>query len=579
MKKALKIVLPIVILLGIVGGAYWYFIRYNPLLTADLLTDLGDTMISRDHPRFARQCYEWASGLSPRSGSLAGKLADAYQAEGNYTRVEQTLVRAIRANPDNPDLYRRLSAVFVAQDKLLDAQTMLDNISSDTAAAAIAADRPEPPTISPEGNYYTDYITVEISGSRKDATYCYTTDGTFPSAVKNPYREPFQLEGGETTVCAVAIAPNGLVSHAAYMGYTVAGVVEEVRMADSALEEYVRLTKNIGSRAVRTDDLWSFTELELPEGVQSAEDLSLFTGLRSLSIRDKGEMDYSALPRLYSLRRLEFDHCSLGSEDLELIAQCPNLEELVLCNCSLSNVTPLRELTGLRLLDLSDNSIGSIDALADLTALEELYLGHNALTGLPDLSAIPGLKMLDLSYNALTDVSGLRACSSLLRLNLSHNRLTSVDPVGNLTSLVFFNGSNNPVEDLSALASCTKLETFIMQDCKFTEIDFIADITSIQEINIEYNDVVSLPQFNKESHLTVFNGSHCRLEDISGLAGLPNLTAVNANVNNIRDISCLQTCPVLARICVEGTYIRSPGVFLEKVQKGEMEVKFTPSAY
>lgn len=55
-------------------------------------------------------------------------LADACLADGSYTRAERTLVEAIRTAPSE-QLYRRLSATYVAQDKLLDAQQMLDSIT------------------------------------------------------------------------------------------------------------------------------------------------------------------------------------------------------------------------------------------------------------------------------------------------------------------------------------------------------------------------------------------------------------------------------------------------------------------
>ena len=564
MKKALKIILPIVIVLAILGGAYWYFIQYNPLLTARILTNFGSSMENADHPNVAIRLYEWANRLDPRNGELTLKLAEAYRKSGSYTKTERCLVRAIQATPDNEQLYIRLSKVFLEQDKLLDAQTMLDSITSAAAADAIERLRPAPPVISPEGNYYNDYISVEISGGDGDTVYYYTTDGSFPSARSEAYAEPFRLSSGETTVCAVAVNPEGLVSHASYVGYTVAGVVEPVTLQDPALELMIREELHITSRQLRTDDLWGITELYLPDDLTTTEDLPYFTGLKTLVICEKDGLDYSFLSQLYALRHLGLDGCSLTTEDLTAIGTTPNLEELVLTDCGLSNVTPLGKLTGLRLLDLTDNSIGTADILTGMTDLEELYLAHNALTTLPDLSALQSLKIADLSYNALTGVDGLGGCAAMERLNLSNNRLTSVDPVGNLSELVFLSASINPVADLSALKGCTKLETFIMEDCKFDNIDFLEDIVTIREIDIDRNDTVAAPHFREDCMLETYSAAHNFLEDLSGLAGLQHLTLVNADYNNIRDIDVLLDCPVLAQVNVYGTYVHDGGKLAEK---------------
>ena len=572
MKRTLKIVIPIVLILAILIGAYWYFIRTNPKLTAGFCTNVADWMMSKDHPSVAVWFYGRARVLDPLNGDLSLKLSNAYRRNGNFTMTERTLVKAIQDAPDNTELYLTLSSVFVQQDKLLDAQKMLDNLVNDSVIADIAAIRPAAPTVSPEGNRYNDYITVELTGSGNDTIY-YTIDGSFPSLVGDAYNGPFQLEAGETTVCAIAVGENGLVSPATYVGYTVAGVVEDVTLHDAALEAQVRETLHIDTRTLRTDDLWKITELHLPEGLTSTEDLPYFTGLTKLVIWDKGTLDYSFLSGLYALRHLELDHCSLSSEDLAKIAAMPNLEELILTNCGLSNISPLGRLTGLKLLDLTDNSINDINALIPLNALESLYLGHNALTALPVFAGYQSLHTLDLSYNALTDISPLAACPSIQKLNISNNRLTSISAVGSLPALTFLNASVNQVEDVSALAACTNLDTFIMEDCLIKTIDFLNDIASIREVDIDYNEIVAAPQFREDCLLESFSAMHNYLEDLTGLSGLQYLVIVNADYNNVRDISVLADCPVLAQVNVYGTYVHDGGVLTEK----GVVVNYTPA--
>lgn len=575
MKRTLKIVLPIVIILALLGTGYWFFFRYRTDLTTDFLTNLGDSRLEAGRNEAAVRCYEWARKLSPDDVELSLKLAEAYRQSGNYTKTERTLAKAIAASPEDTSLYVALCSAFVEQDKLLEAQNFLDKrITNEKVAAELAERRPAMPEITPPPkDDYDDYITIELSvGDPEDVCYC-TTNGEHPSRKTNAYAGPITLEAGKTVVRAVAVNKEGLVSPALEVQYTVSGVVEEVVFQDSALKQQIQELLNRGDRAILTSDLWGITDLKLPEGVTTLEDLRHFTGLIKLTGWDLGRLDYSVLKEMPSLRYLELDHCELSTDNLQAIFSCPNLDVLILSNSALSNISGLERLTGLRVLDLTGNSISNMGPVAQMTTLDELYLGHNALTSLPDLRSLSSLRVLDLSYNALDGVGALSSCPTLERVNVSHNKLVSVKPLGALPSLVFLDASYNGVLDAGALSACTKLETFLMTDNKLTSIDFLKNIPTIREINIERNDVVSAPQFREDCKLERFCASHNFLEDLSGLGGLQYLTYVDADYNNIRDISVLKDCPILAQVNVYGTYVHDGGVLAEN----GVVVNFTPS--
>lgn len=575
MKKTLKIVLPIVIILILLGTGYWYFFRYRPDITTGFLTDLGDSRLETGRNEAAVRYYEWARKLSPDDADLSLKLAEAYRKSGNYTKTERTLVNAIKASPEETALYVELCSVFVEQDKLLEAQNFLDKrITNEKVAAELAERRPAAPEIDPPPrDDYDDYITVELSVSDPgNVCYC-TTNGDHPSIREDAYTGPITLEAGRTVIRAVAVSKEGLVSPALEVQFTVSGVVEEVVFEDYALKLEIQDLLNRGDRPIMTNELWEITDLKLPQGMTSTKDLRHFTGLIKLTGWDLGNLDYSILKELPSLRYLELDHCELSSENLKAIFECPNLDVLILSNCGLSNITGMERLTGLRVLDLTGNSINIIDSIAQMTSLDELYLSHNALTSLPDLRGLTSLRVLDLSYNMVESISNLSSCPTLERLNVSHNKLVSVKPAGSLPSLVFLDASYNAVLDVSALSACTKLETFIMTDNKLTTIDFLNEISTIREVNIERNDVVAAPHFPEDCLLERFCASHNYLEDLSGLAGLQYLTHVDADYNNIRDISVLKDCPILAQVNVYGTYVHDGGVLAEN----GVVVNFTPS--
>ena len=168
MKRVLKIVIPLVVVLALLGGCAWFFLAYRSDLTAHFLTGQAERMMEAGRYNRAIQYETWAWKLAPDDEEIPLSLARAYAASGNYTKAEYTLVNAIAATPKNVALYVELCQVYVAQDKLLDAVQMLDRVQDETVREELAAMRPAAPELSPEDGYYTEYIEVSADGGGND---------------------------------------------------------------------------------------------------------------------------------------------------------------------------------------------------------------------------------------------------------------------------------------------------------------------------------------------------------------------------------------------------------------------------
>lgn len=144
MKKALILLVVLVLLAGLLFGLYHF------LWTADNFAALGEKAMKSGNYARAVDRYTTAVSLAPDNVDYVLALADACLADGSYTRAERTLVEAIRTAPSE-QLYRRLSATYVAQDKLLDAQQMLDSITDPAIRASLEAARPAAPALTPDG--------------------------------------------------------------------------------------------------------------------------------------------------------------------------------------------------------------------------------------------------------------------------------------------------------------------------------------------------------------------------------------------------------------------------------------------
>ena len=77
-------------------------------------------------------------------------------------------------------------------------------------------------------------------------------------------------------------------------------------------------------------------------------------------------------------------------------------------------------------LDISDNQISNLSALANLTNLSTLDAGNNYVTDLAPLSTLVALTDLELYGNSVTDVTPLAGMTNLCILNLFRNNIGSI---------------------------------------------------------------------------------------------------------------------------------------------------------
>ena len=348
MKKTLITVLCLVLVLALIGGAAWYFLIHERDMTAERCAELASDAAAAGRYNRAIRLYETAYELDPGNYDLALALADTYVAAGNYTKAEYTLVHTISEHPDAVEPYQALSRIYVAQDKLLDAQQMLDHVENEAVHAQLDSMRPAAPVLSPESGYYSDYISVSLSC--QSGTPYLRADGEFPSTSDAPYSTPVELPGGESSVTAIVVGENGLVSPVVICGYTIGNIVEEVSFDSSDFESFVREALALDPASpVMTSDLWSVTELTVPDTVSDVSDLSYFTGLKSLTLQNYHGGDFTFLESMPLLETLDLSQSSVSTLALEIVDKLPALHTLNLNSCGVTDITNLKSLSASRI--------------------------------------------------------------------------------------------------------------------------------------------------------------------------------------------------------------------------------------
>lgn len=554
MKLFLKRCVPFLLALFILASIGWYLLVYDRAFTRDMLISQARHLGSTGNSQFAAKLYDLAYDYTGKDEDVAIELANQYRKSGNYTKAEYTLTHAI-ADGGTVDLYAALCKTYVEQDKLQDAVAMLDSIPDPVVKQQIDAMRPAAPVAIPEPGFYSQYISLEFE--KADGTLYYTTNREYPSIAHTPYSEPLALAGGETTIYALCVDSNGLVSPLTIVGYTISGVIEEATFADPVMEQTVRdLLKLPDDETIMTDMLWDITEFTIPAGVESMSDLLLLPYLEKLTIESQSIASLDALANLSALKELDLTGCRFSASELKVIAGLPKLERLVLSQCGLSTIADLAGAASLKYLDLSRNTLRNLEPLIPMTTLEELFLQHNAVTSLDALTALTNLTALDISYNSVTNISPLAACGSLAWLNAGNNQIQQLDGIDTFPALTHLYLNHNLLHNVDILGKCVELIELDISHNTITYILELGNLTKLVKLNCAYNDLYHFPIWPKGSALSVLDASHNHIASLNPLAQLEDLTYVYLDYNDLKSLDAIADCFRLVMVNAYGNDIR-----------------------
>lgn len=540
MKKASRILVPLLLVIFIIASIWWYLFEYDPQFTRDMLLHEARYFTSTGNTRLSSFFYGLAYRYSDQDDSVAIELANQYKTDGNYTKAEYTLTNAI-ADGASVSLITELCKTYVEQDKLLDAVTMLNRISDPVIKAQIDKLRPEAPAADAASGFYTQYISVSLT-CPEGALY-YTVNGEYPSTDDPVFSEPITLEQGETIIQALSVGTDGLVSPLTTVRYTVGGVIEPITFDDPAFDAAIRQIIGLDADdVVYSNVLWDIKEFTFPDDAKQFTDLTHLPYLESLTIENKTIDSLVFLSSLSYLTEVNFTGCRIAADDLTYLAALPALENLTLTNCGLSTIANLSSSQTLRYLDLSNNTLRNLEPLSNMFTLRELHLDHNAVTNPEALSTLTQLEVLDLSFNSLTTISPLTTCIGLRSLNVSNNQLIALTGIDALTDLTTLSAASNAITDVSIVAACTDLTTLDISTNQLTDISALSSLGALESFDFSYNQIEKLPEWGDGCALRTVSGSHNLLKNIDILGKMEDLSYVYMDYNDIESIDALANC-------------------------------------
>ena len=572
MKKFLRVFLPILLSVLILGGCVWYFLVYDRDLTRDLLLGGARFFEQQGSAAISGWLYDLAFDNFGDNDEITLELVQQHLNNGNYTRAESTLYKAIR-NGGGSELYLALSRIYLEQDKVLDAVAILDSATNPKIKAELNALRPEaPPCDNPPG-FYNQYI--QVSFQAKDGKLYVNTQGQYPSVTSDLYTQPFTLRGGENVFYCIAISDDGIVSPLNVFGYTVGGVIEQVEFQDDAMEKAIRSALGVSNdKTLYSNDLWEIKEFVIPETAKDYSDLRHFAFLQKLTINNGVSGQLRVLSNLTNLESLTITDTPLMQEEITAIGALTKLTSLTLNSCTVSTIAPLAACVKLMHLDLSNNAIRNLDALQNMPELKTLVLHRNAVTSLTALSACANLEKLDVSNNSISDLSPIYELPKLTELNVSFNMVETLDGINGMKVISILNLGNNSLSDISALSACTAITKLNVSSNALTEINALASLPNLIDLDFSYNEVTAIPEFKKSSTgLQNIDGSYNKISTLKPLEGITSLRTVSMDYNTeISLLTWLERCPMLIRVNVYGTKVKDVSCLTDQ----EIVVNFNP---
>jgi len=246
----------------------------------------------------------------------------------------------------------------------------------------------------------------------------------------------------------------------------------------------------------------------------------------------KSESDEITSEEMASLKYLLHTEDIAEITDITGIDYCVNLQRLLISDWtsgfkktishSLSDLTPLQNLTELTSLGIYSCQVKQIDVLSNLTKLQELHLNtrlESAISEIDDISPLQNLpELTDLFLGGIKsrDLNLLIKLKNIKSLTLS--RLVDIQP-----------------KDWQLLTKFPKLEFLDLPGNQLSDINFLSNLTNLHVLFLNDNQIINIKPLSKLINLESIYLRNNEITDVSLLGGLNRLKRLDIKGNPIRD--------------------------------------------
>ena len=228
----------------------------------------------------------------------------------------------------------------------------------------------------------------------------------------------------------------------------------------------------------------------------SMDDISKLRNLQILGIADQKLFDLYILEHT-NIERLVL--CDNLITNLSPLTGMPCLSELYLKGNPISDISILRNIPTLRLLNISFTQVTNLSPMVG-TRLQSLILFDTSISDYSPLLEMPQLETL--KVNRL-DLKGISVCSQLTQLGSlaigNTPDLTELAPLSGLTKLYFLDLVYDGLQDISGVEQLTKLDYLCLIGNPLSDFSPLTKMTNLRAVNItrleldDYSFITQIP--------------------------------------------------------------------------------------
>ena len=155
------------------------------------------------------------------------------------------------------------------------------------------------------------------------------------------------------------------------------------------------------------------------------------------------------------------------------------VKSATLPNTTITDLSPLASLIGLKLLHLECTEVHDLLPLTGLTDLETLILYHVRVSDHSSLPNLPNLKVLSVSGTSITSLRLVKNLTSLETLVVRDVRVSDLSPLASLANLEELWVVGTQVNDLSPLVNMTSLKALALSNVPIKDLSTLANLTKL----------------------------------------------------------------------------------------------------
>lgn len=201
------------------------------------------------------------------------------------------------------------------------------------------------------------------------------------------------------------------------------------------------------------------------------------------------------LLRQEDLGKIRYLNCYGGGiANLDGLENLASLNNLIVVENSVVDISPIASLKNLQILILSFNKIANIESLANLPEIDFLFLAGNPLseTSWTVLSGMTNLTTLGLEECRIRDINFLTNLKRIENLYLNGNQITDISPLREMFNLVNLSLPNNMIKDISPIIGLKKLDFLHVgaNNIQANGIQVLQSLTTLQYLYMSWNPVL-----------------------------------------------------------------------------------------